>query len=688
MYEPYILLDNILIKPEHNQVIREGETLTIEPLAMAVLKMLVAHKGRVVSSKELLAQLWQGKVVSDNALHRIVGQIRKALGDNALAPKYIRTVKKIGYELLADVQIKDVSSRTNLPKDRAWYIFALFMVLIAMAVIVVFTSQMVDKSPISAEKNLLKIRQLTSFPGVERDPVFWPQQQSVIFTYQPNGELYNNIMARQMKTGDYYLLTDDYFHYVRLAISPDQKKIAYVRRDDKNCFIEVAELRENTMLTGVKQLSACPFISSNYLSWSNDSGSIIYSKNGYSFRQSELMLFNIASGTESPLLSSKPGEAADYYPVMEPNGSHLAFIRALSDTYQLKMYDLKSAQEKLLWESEDKKSVIRIAWLKDKSSIVLQFGANLKLLNLNGDIANIAHNLTKRIRNIQVNSQNQLLIAVEEYENQISEFQLPAEIEPPIKEHAIGRVIEESSKSEFNGFYSNNKNSITFLSNRESDDYRLWESTNNAAKLVMPDAMIFTSRWSEDDQRLLFISPQQQLYVYDRVKQQRRLLLDKSNSVMSLNWSSRPNIIYICQLVQGTHQIFSLNIDSLVKAPFTEQGGCFMKESADARYLYFNKFNENGLWRYDFENEQHVLVIPEFSQMNRGHWQLFDDGIYFIRNREDRRGLFYYDFSSKSTRMVIDNKEFGHFDVAPDHSRVLISEKKKLVGDLYLADIE
>ena len=90
MYEPYILLDNILIKPKHNQVIREGETLTIEPLAMAMLKMLVAHQGRVVSYQELFAQLWQGKVVSDNALHRIIGQIRKALGDNASSPGRLR----------------------------------------------------------------------------------------------------------------------------------------------------------------------------------------------------------------------------------------------------------------------------------------------------------------------------------------------------------------------------------------------------------------------------------------------------------------------------------------------------------------------------------------------------------------------------------------------------------------------
>src|SRR5690606_24495892 len=65
---------------------------------------LAAHAGEVVSHEELLERFWQGTFTSDHAVHKVIAELRSALGDNAHSPLYIRTIPKRGYSVIADVQ--------------------------------------------------------------------------------------------------------------------------------------------------------------------------------------------------------------------------------------------------------------------------------------------------------------------------------------------------------------------------------------------------------------------------------------------------------------------------------------------------------------------------------------------------------------------------------------------------------
>jgi DNA-binding winged helix-turn-helix (wHTH) protein/CheY-like chemotaxis protein len=72
----------------------------LEPKAMDVLCLLARRAGQTVSRDELLDQAWQGRVVVEGTLSRIILSLRQALGDDARAPKFIETVPKRGYRLL------------------------------------------------------------------------------------------------------------------------------------------------------------------------------------------------------------------------------------------------------------------------------------------------------------------------------------------------------------------------------------------------------------------------------------------------------------------------------------------------------------------------------------------------------------------------------------------------------------
>lgn len=79
----------------------KGRSVRLEPRLMDVLVYLAAHAGKVVPKEELLAVVWGGAFVEEGALPQAVHSLRKVLGDDARQPRYIQTIPKRGYRMVA-----------------------------------------------------------------------------------------------------------------------------------------------------------------------------------------------------------------------------------------------------------------------------------------------------------------------------------------------------------------------------------------------------------------------------------------------------------------------------------------------------------------------------------------------------------------------------------------------------------
>ena len=75
----------------------------LTPKAAAVLKALVTHAGHPVRKEELFASVWNGIVVSDDALTSCIQELRRALADDARHPRFIETRHRCGYRFVARV---------------------------------------------------------------------------------------------------------------------------------------------------------------------------------------------------------------------------------------------------------------------------------------------------------------------------------------------------------------------------------------------------------------------------------------------------------------------------------------------------------------------------------------------------------------------------------------------------------
>jgi TolB-like protein/DNA-binding winged helix-turn-helix (wHTH) protein/Flp pilus assembly protein TadD len=82
---------------------RSGEAVVLEPRVMDLLVFLADRAGDTVSTDELAATVWAGRAVSNQPVYQGIAQLRKALGDDARDPRYVATVTKKGYRLIAPV---------------------------------------------------------------------------------------------------------------------------------------------------------------------------------------------------------------------------------------------------------------------------------------------------------------------------------------------------------------------------------------------------------------------------------------------------------------------------------------------------------------------------------------------------------------------------------------------------------
>ena len=82
---------------------QEEQAVSLPPKAFDVLLYLLRHPGQLVSKEDLLKTIWAETYVGDAVLKVCIGEIRKALADDAKAPQFIETVHRRGYRFIASL---------------------------------------------------------------------------------------------------------------------------------------------------------------------------------------------------------------------------------------------------------------------------------------------------------------------------------------------------------------------------------------------------------------------------------------------------------------------------------------------------------------------------------------------------------------------------------------------------------
>ncbi len=88
---------DVTFDPGRRLVLRGPRPVSLTPRAYRLLEILLSGRPNALSKAEILEAVWPGTYVTEGSLSALVKDLRKALGEDARSPSYIRTVFGFGY---------------------------------------------------------------------------------------------------------------------------------------------------------------------------------------------------------------------------------------------------------------------------------------------------------------------------------------------------------------------------------------------------------------------------------------------------------------------------------------------------------------------------------------------------------------------------------------------------------------
>ncbi|HYM61206.1 MAG TPA: winged helix-turn-helix domain-containing protein [Thermoanaerobaculia bacterium] len=96
-------LGDFRIRPQTRELIGPAGTIRLKPRSMDVLLDLAEHAGQLRTREEVLASVWGDIAVGEEVLTHCIWELRQALGDDRREPRFIETLHRSGYRLIAPV---------------------------------------------------------------------------------------------------------------------------------------------------------------------------------------------------------------------------------------------------------------------------------------------------------------------------------------------------------------------------------------------------------------------------------------------------------------------------------------------------------------------------------------------------------------------------------------------------------
>ena len=109
-----------LVEPRACQLSRGDTVEKLRPQLVDLLVCLARRSGAIVLKDEILAEVWPGQFIAESGLSRCVAELRQVLQDDAQRPRFIETILKRGYRLIAPVVWLDkATSADDTAPDQA-----------------------------------------------------------------------------------------------------------------------------------------------------------------------------------------------------------------------------------------------------------------------------------------------------------------------------------------------------------------------------------------------------------------------------------------------------------------------------------------------------------------------------------------------------------------------------------------
>ena len=713
-----------LVQPSLNRITVHGRVAQVEPKVMQVLLMMAARPGRVVGRETFLDTVWAGTTGDDYLLNRAVSELRRIFGDDPQRPRYIETIRKGGYRLVAPIAPAAValalpdaaggpsgarapegpvaaagaSPRTApavpapaWPAGRGVLALAMASLAIAMAAAAWWPRTTPPAPPLGWD-----IHPLTSLVGRELAPALSPDGSRVAFVWDGGGDGFD-VYLKTVGSEDLVNLSRSEADEHHPVWMPDGRSLLFARIDGHGLTI----LRTSALGGAVTRVITDPTASAvRGMTVSPDGTRLAYAARRRVDTPYRLVVATLDGRERRVLSRPDPRSLGDVDPRFAPDGRSIVFVRATNETTR-DVYRVASdggTPERLTF---DNRKINGLAWSRDGERLLFTStrsgmyglwsldpgGGGLRQLALGNEA-------------VQQPATAPGIDAIA-FEHWIHRSRLRLIDLASGTDEDAGRRLG-STRWDSSPAWSPDGTRIAFGSNR-SGPHAIWVSradgSDAAAIADFAGAFIDNPAWSPDGRSIAFDgSPDgtSAVFVVPADGGTPRRVTRGRHDSRRPSWSRDGAWLYYESHRGGAWRLYAQPAAGGEAVEVVSGPAIHARESVDGRWLLHARPDALGLWRVprrDWAANRPAaapeLLTGDLQRDDARRWVPGRAGVYFVQ-RGSARGAGLALLEPESGRTAVAAALPSTFagdglDLAPDQSRLVYSEVLTQESDLRLA---
>ncbi|HZP66245.1 MAG TPA: winged helix-turn-helix domain-containing protein [Rudaea sp.] len=678
------------------RVITRPEYPRLTSKAVAVLLELVRHAGDTVPRDAVLDRVWKDRVTTQDVLTQAIKELRRALGDDTRPARYIETIPKVGYRLVAAIEpMPAIDAPSGVPlefqaaafeADAAvtpptrlrtvhWAWFATAALACALALILGVRAARLAPASNKPHWRAADMRLITSDPGAERRPHLSPDGTRVAYSkLVPDRTA--RVYTRAVEPSQVTPLSSGADGIETAPVwSPDGSEIAFERLSRDSCRIVVASSAGGAE----RDVGVCHDYATNYFDWMPDGKSLIVAER-LGDRGSDLTLerLDLASGVKQPLSYARAPSDQDLDAHYSPDGRLIAFRRGLNPNSDLYVMPADGGPVRQLTHLSMR--IRGYTWTADGSALLFSsnMGGEFSLYTValgSGRIEPLgvmpAEHPHAALRDDTV------VYEIPRIRTELSELTLGGSAKP--------RPLAPSTGSDGAPAFAPDGGAVAFISDRDGSP-QVWlhdETDGETSPLTrFPGSALLHPNWSADGKRLLVTVKRQgegELVEIDVASRRQRIVNAADEHVLSGVYGDRPGTVLM--LVGASNpQDKLVRIDEAGSAherrSVIAEAVAHVEVDAQNGNVYYTKTGERGLFRRALAGGPEEFVTPLVTSLNFDGWRIVHGRVWYLRDIEFRPiDIHEFDPATGSDRSLgvypMDLADLN-FSVSPDGSRVVL----------------
>ncbi|MBL4661405.1 MAG: winged helix-turn-helix domain-containing protein [Alcanivoracaceae bacterium] len=288
--------------------IEDGQTQTqqLEPMVVELLAYFCRNPDQIISRYQLIEVVWLGRMITDNAVNKVITKLRKSFNDDAKKPQFIATFPKKGYKFIVAVtQIIEepandasdsIKAQAPLTSTKKKIFYSSLLLSIIFLFSIAITWQLHKK-----QQPITQVKALTRDPGRESRPQVSPNGKYLAYVEVRDKKMHQWIKSLVDETvieishGEGQRVWVD-----SVSWNSDGSRIVYLVTTPKSCQYYMRSFKQ--MATGEpKLLHNCPADSYGKIAYTHDDNRLVYTESNGRNTPFSLFEMNLTTGIKHRL---------------------------------------------------------------------------------------------------------------------------------------------------------------------------------------------------------------------------------------------------------------------------------------------------------------------------------------------------------------------------------------------------